>query len=462
VTRLYLRIFLYFWLVILLTLAITTAVNRATTRADVDRERAVTLRSSLDALAAQAQQALMAEGTAGLRHWLEEQVTERPQPPLLIVAPDGRELLGRKLPAGSPRVLEMLRRLDDGRTERRRLPARVLRDAGGARYLMFVPLPERGGPRWLAQPEARRNFLVVLFLVSGGLCFLLARYLTRPIRALRLAGARLAAGDLGARVGPAVGARRDEIGALAREFDRMAERVEELIGSQQRLLRDVSHELRSPLTRLQAAVGLIRQRGGDAADPDLDRIQREAERLDGLIGQILAFARLQSLTEPLRQPVDLGGLVREIAADAGFEGLAAGRRVHATVDGEYVLNGDEGLLRSAIENVVRNALEHAHSEVSVKLTAASENWLSVTVTDDGPGVPEEALGRLFEPFYQVQGGQVQGGQGQGGGRSGRGVGLGLAIAARAVELHGGTIRAVLVGGLADRGGLAVELLFRPG
>ncbi len=442
-TRLYLRIFLSFWLVILLTLAITTTVNRTTSRADLDRERAVTLRSSLDALAAQAQQVLMSEGAAGLRRWLEEQVAARPRPTLLIVSPDGGELLGRELPAGSLRMLEMLRRLDDGRTERRRLPARVLRDASGTRYLMFVPLPERGGPRWLAQPESRRNFLVVLFLVSGGLCFLLARYLTRPIRALRLAGGRLAAGDLGARVGPAVAARRDEIGALAREFDRMAERVEELIGSQQRLLRDVSHELRSPLTRLQTAVGLIRQRSGDSADPDLDRIQREAERLDGLIGQILSFARLQSLTEPVRQSVDLTGLVREIVADASFEGQAGGKRVHLTAGREDVVRGDEALLRSAIENVVRNALEHARSEVAVRIAATGGNALLVTVTDDGPGVPAGAHDRLFEPFYQVPGS----------GRSGRGVGLGLAIAARAVQLHGGTIRALSPGA----GGLAVEL-----
>jgi len=447
-TRLYLRIFLSFWVVILLTLGITTAVNLATSRADLDRERAVTLRSSLNALAAQAQQELVAEGAPGLRRWLEEEVAERPQPPLLIVAPDGGELLGRRLPAGSPRMLEMLRRLDEGRTERRRLPARVLRDSAGARYLLFVPLPERGGPRWLAQPEARRNFLVVLFLVSGALCFLLALYLTRPIRALRLAGGRLAAGDLGARVGPGVAARRDEIGALAREFDRMAERVEELIGSQQRLLRDVSHELRSPLTRLQAAVGLIRQRSGDSTDPDLDRIQREADRLDGLIGQILSYARLQSLTQPLRQPVDLGGLTRDIVADANFEGLASGKRVRCAADGEHMLEGDEGLLRSAIENVVRNALEHARAEVDVTLAATADNWLLVTVTDDGPGVPEDARGRLFEPFFQVASG----------GRPGRGVGLGLAIAARAAELHGGSIRAAG----AAAGGLAVELRFRPG
>ncbi|MEO8224620.1 MAG: ATP-binding protein [Gammaproteobacteria bacterium] len=442
-TRLYLRIFLYFWLVILLTLAITVSVNRVSSRADVDRERAVTLRSSLDALAAQAQQALTAEGAAGLRRWLQTEVAERPEPRLLIVAPDNQELLGRDLPPGPPHMLDLMRRLDDGRKAPRRLPARVLREASGAHYLMFVPLPRGGGPKWLMQPDARRNFLLVLFLVSGGLCFLLARYLTRPIQALRLAGSRLAGGDLGARVGSAVGARRDEIGALAREFDRMAERVQELVGAQQRLLRDVSHELRSPLTRLHTAVGLIRQRTGDTTDPDLDRIQREAERLDTLIGQILSFSRLQALTMPDWQTVDLGGLVRDVVADASFEGQASGKHVHCDVELERSVLGDEALLRSAIENVVRNALEHARSDVAVTVSATSANALLVTVTDDGPGVPAELLGRVFEPFYQVPGG----------GAAGRGFGLGLAIAARAMELHQGSIRAIL----GASGGLSLEL-----
>ena len=442
-TRLYLRIFLYFWLVILLTLAITVSVNRISSRADLDRVRVATLRSSLDALAAQAQQALTAEGAVGLRRWLETDVLERPEPRLLIVGPGDRELLGRELPPGWPRMIEMVRRWDNGYVERRHLPVRTLQESDGTHYLMFVPLSQGQGPSWLTQPESRRNFVLVLFLVSGGLCFLLARYLTRPIRALRTAGSRLAAGDLGARVGPIVRARRDEIGALAREFDRMAERVEGLLGSQQRLLRDVSHELRSPLTRLQAAVGLIRQRAGMADDADLDRIEREGERLDALIGQILSFSRLQTMTEPQREAVDLDELVRQIVMDASFEAQVSGKQVGYACDVERSVTGDESLLRSAIENVVRNALEHARTRVEVTLAAASDNSLIITVIDDGPGVPAEGLGRLFEPFYQVPDRT----------RAGRGVGLGLAIAARAIALHGGSIRAVPV----ESGGLSVVL-----
>ncbi|MCL4721454.1 MAG: HAMP domain-containing protein [Gammaproteobacteria bacterium] len=446
-TRLYLRIFLGFWLVIALTLAVTVAVNRSSSRAEVDRERVATLRSSLDALAAQAQQVLTADGVPGLRLWLATEIRERPEPLLLVIGPNDRELLDRPLPPGPPRMVESLRRLAEGGPgPHRRMPVRVLQASSGERYLLFVPLREIRGARWLINAEFRRNFFIVALLISGGICFLLARYLTRPIRALRRAGQQLAGGDLNVRVLPAVAARGDELGALARDFDHMVERLQELVGSQQRLLRDVSHELRSPLTRLQTAVGLIRQRRGDAPDPDLDRIQRETERLDSLIGQILSFSRLQVQSGVTRGPVDLAELLHDIVDDANFEGQARGTQVvlddaHATA-----VEGDERLLRSAVENVVRNALVHAIRLVRVGVTTDSNRQVVITVTDDGPGVTDTELPRLFEPFYQSPASRS------------RGAGLGLAIAARAVALHGGSMAAQNL----PAGGLAVALCLPQG
>ena len=436
-TRLSVRIFLYFWLVIGLTLSITFAVNRAGSRADLERERITTLQSSLDALAAQAEGALAAGGEPALRAWLVTEVAQRPEPPLLVVAPGNTELLGRELPRVPPRVLEMLRRAGERTTGRPRgpFPVRVLSAADGGRYILFVRPSEAGRSRWLADARGRQTLWLVLLVVSGGACFWLARYVTRPVRALRAAGQLIASGDLSARVGPGIGARRDELGALAREFDRMADRVQALVSSQQQLLRDVSHELRSPLARLQAAVGLIRQRGGDAPDPDLDRIEREGERLDAMIGQILAFSRLQDGRARGQESVDLGALLAEVVADAAYEAGAAGKRVE--VDAAPVtLPGEETLLRSALDNLVRNAVEHAAGVVRVALTTLP-GQVVIRVTDDGPGVPDEALARLFAPFYQVPG------------RPGRGSGLGLAITARAVELHGGTLtaRPAAAGGL---------------
>jgi signal transduction histidine kinase len=437
-TPLSVRIFVSFWLVIGLTLAITFAVNRATSQADVERERVATLQSSLAALAAQAEAALTAGGEPALRDWLAGEVAARPDPPLLVIAPDGRELLGRPLPPVPRRFLERLREggARAGGRPRGPFPVRVLAAADGGRYLLFVR-PPGGRGRFLGAGRSGPTLWLVLLIVSGIACLVLARQVTQPVRALRAAGARLGAGDLAARVGPAIGARRDELGALAREFDRMAMQVEGLVGGQQQLLRDLSHELRSPLARLQAAVALIRQRQPDAGDADLDRIERETERLDGLIGQILALSRLQGRTPPARATVDLAALLGDVVDDARYEAGAAGKRV--TLDAApLTVAGDETLLRSAFDNLVRNAVEHAATAVQVTMQAGSGGAV-VRVTDDGPGVPPDALPRLFAPFYQVPG------------REGRGSGLGLAIAARAVELHGGTLAAAP----ADGGGLAV-------
>jgi signal transduction histidine kinase len=437
-TRLSVRIFASFWLVIGLTLAITFAVNRATSRADVERERVATLQSSLAALAAQAGAALTAGGEPALRDWLAAEVATRPEPALLVIAPDGRELLGRPLPPVPGRWLDRLRAAGERPTGRPRgpFPVRVLVAADGARYLLFVR-PPGGRGRFLGAGRSEPTLWLVLLVVSGIACLVLARQVTQPVRALRAAGARLGAGDLAARVGPAIGARRDELGALAREFDGMATRLEGLVGGQQQLLRDLSHELRSPLARLQAAVALLRQRQPDPGDADLDRIERETERLDGLIGQILALSRLQGQAPPARVPVDLAVLLADVTDDARYEAGPAGKRVTLAAE-PFTVAGDDALLRSAFDNLVRNAVEHAASTVHVTLRPAA-GAVSVTVADDGPGVPAESLPRLFAPFYQVPG------------RAGRGSGLGLAIAARAVELHGGTLAAAAAAG----GGLAV-------
>lgn len=442
-TRLWLRIFLSFWLVIALALAAAVAITGTERRAEVERARTAVLRSALDAFALQAQQVLDSSGVDGLRRWLAAETAERPDPPLLVIAPDGRELLGRPLPPAFPGAAPFLRRLEERPGERRRLPVRVLRDDSGGRWLLFVPAREGPSARWRSVRETQRNFFLAALLASGLVCFLLARWLTRPLRALREAGGQIAAGHLDARVGGRIGARRDEIGALAREFDHMAGRVESLVGAQRQLLRDVSHELRSPLTRLQTAIGLLRQREPHAADADLERIEREAARLDAMIGQILAYSRLQAHGGISRQPLELAALLEDIVADARFEARESGIRIDLEAAPAAALSGDETILRSAIENVVRNALAHARSRVLVTLTRSGEGMSTVTVTDDGPGVADDALARLFEPFYQAPGDA---------GRW-RGHGLGLAITARAVALHGGRVRAAH----ADRGGLAVEI-----
>lgn len=265
--------------------------------------------------------------------------------------------------------------------------------------------------------------------------WLLARSLAAPIRELRRATRRLASGDLGARVSDALGKRADETAELGRDFDRMAARIEELLEAQRRLLRDISHELRSPLARLGVALELARRKAGSEAAADLDRIGREAERLNELIGQLLTLTRLEGAGElSAREEADVVRLVQEVARDADFEARAHGRTVELEAWEPVRLVGNPELLRRAVENVVRNAVRFTAegTAVTLRLGAAAGGGARIEVCDRGPGLPEAALADVFRPFYRVADARDRG--------SG-GVGLGLAIAERAVRLHGGSIRA---------------------
>jgi two-component system sensor histidine kinase CpxA len=430
-SRLFWRIFLSFWLVIVLTLALAVTGNSIVFRAELENVRLESLRGTLDALAEQAERELRRGGEEGLRDWLRRRARNPSLPLLLVLGPDDGELLGRPLPPGPARAVERWQRLqeDEQRMRPRRAPARRISDADGRTYLLFAapPQPRAGG--LFLRPEARFSVLLIALLLSGLTCFWLARQVTRPVRALRAAGQRIADGDLAARAGAVAATRSDELGELARDFDRMAGRIEALVTAQTRLLRDVSHELRSPLTRLQVAIGLLRQHGGSATAADLDRLDQEIARLDALIDQVLTLTRLNSQAAPAREPLPLAGLLQELVDDACFEGGALGRTVALEVHGDPALRGDQRLLRSALDNVIRNALEHSRHAVQVGLWADAGS-ARIEVRDDGPGVPPADVGRIFTPFVTLPG------------ASGRqGSGLGLAIAHRAVELHGGTIEA---------------------
>ena len=355
---------------------------------------------------------------------------------------------------------------DDGRSRRRRDgergdPDRGVADRGGVDRDGFGRGPAFGGRGsrqpppapwywvWLSlidDPGALALRATAVFLTAGLLCYGLARYLTAPVLRLRDATHRLTHGDLSARVGPEVSNRRDELAELGRDFNLMAERIESLLTTQRQLLSDISHELRSPLARLNVALALARQKSGEEAAVALDRIEGEAENLNELIGQVLVLARLEGDTsEGVKNPVDMTRLVNDIAADADFEARGKGCNVRVISDVPCKLRSNEHLLRSAIENVVRNAVRYteAGSEVEIEV-ACSEEACVVTVRDHGPGVPEDNLDELFQPFYRIADSRD---------RESGGTGLGLAITERAIRLHGGRVRARN----ADDGGLIVEL-----
>lgn len=298
--------------------------------------------------------------------------------------------------------------------------------------------------------------LIGIAVFGGLLCLLLTRNITRPIVGLRAAASSIAEGRLKTRVGPSLDLRRDEIGALGRDFNRMAEQIESLVTAQKNLLGDVSHELRSPLARLIVALSLLRQCPVEEAPEYLNRIGIEVDRLDKLIGQLLTLNRIDSAVDAsLRVDFDLADIVHEVAADGDFEARAHDRRVKVISADPCAMQGVAELLRSAIENVVRNAVRHTKAGTTVEITLEREDSYLQTegrskgaalirVRDYGPGVPDEMLSEIFLPFQRVPApanGETDG------------AGLGLAIAERVVQMHVGAIRAFN----AKDGGLVVEI-----
>ncbi|WP_095210519.1 ATP-binding protein [Endozoicomonas ascidiicola] len=282
------------------------------------------------------------------------------------------------------------------------------------------------------QVIASRWPLIVLALgVSFFLCVILARYLVGPIRNLQRASRRLARGDLEARVGGKVAHRKDELGELARDFDHMAEQVGSLVFAKERLLRDVSHELRSPLTRLQISLALARRKTPEA-EAEHARIEREIERLDQLIGQIIHFSRIQhNVANMACEKTSLENIVKTLVDDGDFEAQAYEKAVVLKASSDISLVAVREFLSSAIENIIRNAIRFTPQDSEVEVYLLRENGSAVIkIRDYGPGVPESALTDLFEPFFRVD---------ETRGKENDGTGLGMAIASSAVTQHNGSI-----------------------
>ncbi|MDA8109062.1 MAG: ATP-binding protein [Betaproteobacteria bacterium] len=441
--RLFWKLFLSFWAaLVLFAVAVVLAASLYVDQMR-RREDAAPLYERYARYTAQAQAAVEAHGVEGLRAWAKR-VDREELVPVLMLDAQGRDFLDRDVPLRALAHLRRIMRAPPAVGERVRPPIRL--PDGRALWL----IPDFQGVtlgRFLGRPRVIAVPLLVAALAGGLVCLLLARYLAAPIERLRRATLGYAAGDFSQRVGPTLGARRDEIVELAHALDHMAERLDGLLRAQKELLRDVSHELRSPLARVQAALGLARQQAGNAAARELDRIEHETERLGDLIGQILSLSRLESgVGLTVREPVSLNELLDEVARDAELEAEARGCKVRMLAPGAASLEGDPTLLHSAVENVLRNAVHHTRPGTDVNLVLAADpaGGFAITVEDRGPGVPEEMLPRIFEPFVRV---------GEARDRASGGYGLGLAIAQRAVEAHGGRI------GAANRpgGGLAITI-----
>jgi two-component system sensor histidine kinase CpxA len=444
---LFIKIFLWFWAatgLVVLTLFLSTRLTMGLPQRQV-------FGRPIMIYAATAARTFEREGPSALTEYLHL-LEQAAGISVYVFDEGGNNLSGHDAP---PEIEEMAGQVGQStearfltRDSRRFVTCRT-RGPSGRHYVVVEELP-RGPINPFSDPRTWVLQLAAVLITVGVVCYWLARYLTAPVVKLRAATRQLAAGDLTTRVGRAVGKRHDELADLGRDFDLMAGRIESLVNAQRRLLGDISHELRSPLARLNVALGLARQRAGAAAGGALDRIEREAERLNELIGQLLMLTRLESgETEAKREPVDLSRLVNEIAMDADFEAQSHRRAVRIVNQEACATTGNARLLRSAIENVVRNAVRYTAegTEVEIVLRCQRDNGQSkavISVLDHGAGVPEAALADLFRPFYRVADARD---------RQTGGTGLGLAITERAVRFHGGAVKAANVPGH----GLMVEI-----
>ena len=448
---LFAKIFLWFWASLAVLVIVSYGMMRLASR-DSD---AIAHRwgDPFAVHADYARDALSREGRAGLETFLAR-MDSMSRLHAFVVDRTGRELRGNEVPPEARALaLDLLSGSGTGRRENgnRECYAYLLGSAADldSSALLLEPPARPRGPRF-PRPPHDASAIVAMIAIGGILCFALARHVTAPVGRLRRAVAKLSGGDLSARVAGAPASGGDELAALGRDFNLMAERIESLVASHQRLLRDVSHELRSPLARIRVAVGLAQQAPSDPAEALITRIEREAERLESLIAEILTLSHLEARTgSGTPERFDLTELVFEIADDARFEAAAKECGVRFDARGEIFVLGEFSLLRSAIENVVRNAVRVSPPGSSIEIELEREpggagGVVVVRVLDRGPGVPASDLERIFDPFARGEEARD---------RQSGGVGLGLAIARRAIESHSGRIGARL----RPEGGLIVEM-----
>jgi two-component system sensor histidine kinase CpxA len=453
---LFFRIFVLFWI----AMALIVGGSIVITFAVAAREYEPPEMQRRPNVALQASQVLARGGVAQLKIWLEANKNSIPDRDLYIIGPDGRDILGRHLSESAARRLEFFNRESmltfepppgpppdqpPGNFRPQRAAPQIVGPDGNAYTVLLVARrPSIFGA--LSLPGISLTIVCIALLVSAFASWWLAQHLSAPIRRIQAGARTLATENRHVRVSAGLEGRKDELAVLARDFDAMAEKLGANRATITQLLRDISHELRSPLARMRVAVGLARQPTADLPR-QWDRLEREIERLDGLISQVLKLARLHGADAPFaRESIDVDEVIEEVVRDANFEGALKDCRVELHTAAHGVVQGNRELLRSAVENVLRNAVRYSPPGTAVEVAVErGDAGLSIVVRDHGPGVPAADLERIFEPFYRVAESRD---------RDSGGEGIGLAITAQVMKAHGGAARALNRGG----GGLEVRLL----
>jgi two-component system sensor histidine kinase CpxA len=432
--RLFLTIFLWFWLAALSILALVLIGHNLTGMRQVSAPNMYATVAPI--LAAQAVNAYESGGPEAFARFSQSNVEDDERQLYLL---DGfyKDVLSRPVRKDGLRVAHAAK---NGQLVvlRARLAAYKFVSPSGHPYILLLSL--RPGLRAIGSEllgEGLPYTISLIFLVTL-LCFALAYHIASPIYSIQSTARRVAQGDLKARVPASVSRRFDELAALAKDFDSMVGRLDVLIQTQKNLLNSVSHELRSPLARMNLTVALLKKRYSADSDDMFQRLDRDVARIDLLMGQLLTLSRLEAgLSSAEREDVDFAQLVEETAADGNFEAQALGKSVSLQAAGPVLLeHADPHALRSACENIIRNAVRFTkpgtNVEVVLEIDRTGPGPLALlSVRDYGPGVPEDSLQTIFQPFYRINGdAEATGGNG-----------LGLAIASEAIRVHKGKIRA---------------------
>src|SRR5688572_14710740 len=449
--NLFLKIFLWFLVAVTVMVGVVLFLNWTVTTEPVVSRWQSSIKNQTNVYAATVEQIYATQGEAGVREFLDrvravETVTE-----INLVRRNGNLWLSDATDVsnyeklinaahGSNAVELELNSPDTAVT------AKSFRLPTGDEYVLTIRWDRLRPVPFFGESQLRYIRYAALLLTALLVCYALARYLSSPIQKIRRAAQKLANGDLRTRVGDKVGNRRDEMAALARDFDVMAERIESLITSQQRLSRDVSHELRSPLARMNVALEIAKQKSNGDTSTVFQRIESESQRLNDMISRLLTLSKLETGAKDFdRRELNLRTLVEQVASDADFEANAKGKsvKVRSAVDCRVI--GSDSLIRSAVDNILRNAVRYTREGSEVEVSLSNGNGRAVLrVADHGSGVPEPELKNLFRPFYRV---------GEARDRGSGGTGLGLAIAEQAIKLHEGSISARNTGD-----GLEVEII----
>ena len=432
--RLFLKIFFWYWLTAWGMIAIVLLGTRLTGMRQVSAPNMYATVAPI--LAEEAVKAYESGGPEAFARFTQNNDNERERQ-LFLLDGSNKDVLSRPL---SDDGLRVARAAKDGQLVvfRAHIAAYRFVSSSGHPYILMLYL--KSNLRQITDVLLGDGlpFSISLILLVTLLCLGLAYHIASPIHIIQSTARRVAQGDLKARVPSSVSRRFDELAALAKDFDSMVNRLDSLIQTQKKLLNSVSHELRSPLARINISLALLRKRFSADSDDLFQRLDRDVVRIDLLMGQLLTLSRLEArFSSAERQDVDFAQLVEEVAADANFEAQALGKSVSfQTSDSIILRNADPDALRSACENIIRNAVRFTRqgSDVQIVLEvdgSAPDSLALLSVRDHGPGVPEECLEAIFQPFYRINGDT----------EATVGNGLGLAIASEAIRMHRGTIRA---------------------